>query len=82
MPSTMIPCEIVEYFDSVASTQDTVRRWIKAHESFQGFYWALAHKQNEGRGRSGKSWQSFEGNLMVNLVTLMLNKWIHLLKLD
>lgn len=55
-----------EIYDSVASTMDMVRE--KAHESAGEGLCVQAFKQEEGRGRQGRSWISEKGNLYISLL--------------
>ena len=50
-------------YDSVASTMDQAVELIAEESQFA----VLAYNQTNGRGRQGRQWQSYEGNLFTTL---------------
>ncbi len=54
--------------DEAESTQDEARSLLKA--GHEGPVWVMARRQTAGRGRSGRSWESAEGNLAASLLLL------------
>jgi BirA family biotin operon repressor/biotin-[acetyl-CoA-carboxylase] ligase len=52
-------------FKTVNSTNDVAIRIIKTTNSSSGI--VIAEKQKKGRGRYGKKWTSFKGNLFVSI---------------
>ena len=52
-------------FKTVKSTNDIAIRLIKNSKNKSGMI--VADKQNNGRGRHGKKWISFDGNLFVSI---------------
>jgi BirA family biotin operon repressor/biotin-[acetyl-CoA-carboxylase] ligase len=55
------------HFASIDSTMDEARRRFRSGES--GRIWIVADRQEQGRGRSGRSWVSPPGNLHLTLLT-------------
>lgn len=53
-------------YPTVASTQDTARELAKSGEGVAPFA-VVADHQSQGRGRSGRVWESNSGNLMCSL---------------
>jgi BirA family biotin operon repressor/biotin-[acetyl-CoA-carboxylase] ligase len=53
-------------FDALDSTMSEAAR--QARSGAEGRLWIWALQQNEGRGRSGREWQSLEGNLFTSLL--------------
>ena len=58
--------------DEAESTQDEARALLKA--GHEGPVWVMARRQIAGRGRSGRSWETSEGNLAVSLLLLETTK--------
>lgn len=56
-------------FDEIGSTMDEARR--RAALGFERPLWIVAARQNSGRGRRGRAWQSGEGNLLCTLLLKM-----------
>lgn len=56
----------IRVFDELDSTNQEARRL--AEDGAQGNVWVMAHKQTSGRGRRGRIWQSYHGNLMASLL--------------
>ena len=52
-------------FKKVKNTNDIAIRLIKNSKNKSGMI--VADKQNNGRGRHGKKWISFDGNLFVSI---------------
>jgi BirA family biotin operon repressor/biotin-[acetyl-CoA-carboxylase] ligase len=53
----------VEVFDEIDSTLLEARR--RAERGDYGPVWLIAKRQSAGRGRRGRAWSSFEGNLLA-----------------
>ncbi len=64
----MKPRASLVVLDEAESTQDEARALLQA--GHEGPVWVMARKQTAGRGRSGRPWQSAEGNLAVSLLFL------------
>ncbi len=62
----MEPRATLVVLDEVESTQDEARALLKA--GHEGPVWILARRQTAGRGRSGRTWDSAEGNLTASLL--------------
>ena len=56
----------IERFDEIDSTLLEARR--RAERSELASVWLIAKRQTEGRGRRGRNWVSFEGNLLATLL--------------
>ena len=54
--------------DETESTQDEARTLLKAGR--EGPVWIMARRQTAGRGRSGRSWETSDGNLASSLLLL------------
>ena len=55
----------IRWYDSLDSTNEEARRCAARGEG--GPLWIVARRQTKGRGRRGRRWVSFEGNLMVTV---------------
>ena len=62
----MEPRASLVILDEAESTQDEARALLKA--GHEGPVWVVARRQTAGRGRSGRSWESSEGNLTASLL--------------
>lgn len=56
----------VEIFEEIDSTNSEARR--RAERGEFGPVWLLARRQSAGRGRRGRAWVSFEGNLFATFL--------------
>ena len=56
----------VEVFEEIDSTILEARRRAERGEAKP--VWLIAKRQTAGRGRRGRAWSSFEGNLMATLL--------------
>jgi len=56
----------IYHYDELSSTADVVEQDF--FKSIQCPFIVIADKQNKGRGRHGKTWQGFDGNLFMNIV--------------
>jgi BirA family transcriptional regulator, biotin operon repressor / biotin---[acetyl-CoA-carboxylase] ligase len=57
----------VECFDEIDSTLLEARR--RAERGEAGPVWLIARRQSAGRGRRGRAWLSFDGNLMATYLS-------------
>jgi BirA family biotin operon repressor/biotin-[acetyl-CoA-carboxylase] ligase len=60
----------IEVVESVASTQDEAKRWLRENPSshFDEAFWIRALHQSAGRGRQGRRWEdSSKGSLLVSV---------------
>jgi BirA family biotin operon repressor/biotin-[acetyl-CoA-carboxylase] ligase len=63
-----MPAAPILLLDQTDSTNADARRRAEAGET--GPLWIVARRQNEGRGRRGRQWESQEGNLFSTLLQL------------
>ncbi len=53
-------------FEEIGSTN--AEALARAHDGERGLLWIVARRQNAGRGRHGREWQTLEGNLAASLL--------------
>jgi len=64
--STLIDDYHLLSFDTLDSTNEEAKRLARSGGGHGAVIWAK--KQNDGKGRLGRSWVSSEGNLFVSLL--------------
>lgn len=68
-PVTSLAAPNIQHHETLDSTNAEAMRRVLAGE--RGPMWIVARRQTGGRGRSGRSWQSLEGNLHASLLVVL-----------
>jgi BirA family biotin operon repressor/biotin-[acetyl-CoA-carboxylase] ligase len=58
----------ISEYDILNSTQDEAKNLIRNGEFYASKNIIITHYQINGRGRSGRQWESYQGNLMASII--------------